>query len=49
MGYTLNNFTMLGLEESGHDYFLQVTDARPDTAVYIQMGDVSVTTKKLEL
>ena len=22
---------MLGLEESGHDYFLQVTDARPDT------------------
>src|SRR5439155_1023209 len=22
---------VLGLEESGHDYFLQVTDARPDT------------------
>ena len=22
---------MLGLDESGHDYFLQVTDARPDT------------------
>src|SRR5262249_42862168 len=22
---------ILGLEESGHDYFLQVTDARPDT------------------
>ena len=22
---------MLGLEESGHDYFLQITDARPDT------------------
>ena len=22
---------MLGLAESGHDYFLQVTDARPDT------------------
>ncbi len=22
---------MLGLSESGHDYFLQVTDARPDT------------------
>ena len=22
---------MLGLEEAGHDYFLQVTDARPDT------------------
>ena len=20
-----------GLEESGHDYFLQITDARPDT------------------
>ena len=22
---------VLGLEESGHDYFLQITDARPDT------------------
>src|SRR5439155_2867676 len=22
---------VLGLDESGHDYFLQVTDARPDT------------------
>jgi deoxyhypusine synthase len=22
---------VLGLEEAGHDYFLQVTDARPDT------------------
>src|SRR5204862_6979413 len=22
---------VLGLQESGHDYFLQVTDARPDT------------------
>ena len=22
---------VLGLEESGHDYFLQFTDARPDT------------------
>ena len=22
---------MLGLAESGHDYFLQITDARPDT------------------
>ena len=22
---------MLGLDESGHDYFLQITDARPDT------------------
>ena len=22
---------VMGVEESGHDYFLQVTDARPDT------------------
>ena len=22
---------VLGLEEAGHDYFLQITDARPDT------------------
>ena len=22
---------MLGIEEAGHDYFIQVTDARPDT------------------
>jgi hypothetical protein len=26
-----------------------LADARPDTAVYIQMGDVSVTTKQLPL
>src|SRR6476660_3467885 len=33
---------VLGLAESGHDYFLQITDARPDT------GGLSVVAVSLE-
>ncbi len=37
---------VLGIDEKGHDYFLQVTDARPDTGGLCVSGDTPIDTPR---